>query len=172
MKFTFQYMWWNHFKHWIFDLSNGRNSGVQEIAGWLEADIQEADSANRMIERLRGIQAGKEKKGYIGTGNAHHIYAFDESLYLVCEYVDDLKVVLPIEEAIKALEGFAQFKSGDWQNPSYEPAPFTVIYDYEGAEAEARYAASGLPWGLTAEDIAENTRKIKATDGKRKGRKS
>ncbi len=81
MKYTFQYMWWDHFKEWIFDLSDGRNSGIQEIANWLVSDIQEAGSAQRMIALLRDIKKGKEKKGYVGTGNAHSIYAFDDSLF-------------------------------------------------------------------------------------------
>ena len=162
MQYTFHYMWWDRFKEWIFELSNGRDSGVQEIAGWLQADVQESSGAKHLIHRLRGIQEGKEKKGYIGTGNAHSMMVFDDSLYLRCEFDEELKVILPIEEAIKALEGFARFKSGDWKSPCYQPEPFTVKYDCEGADAEARYAASGLPGGLTNEDIAENTRKIDA----------
>lgn len=149
-----------------------RSKGATEIISWIGADIESCggDAAQRMIQRLRGIKVGKEKKGYIGTGNAHSILAFDESLYLRCEFDDELKVILPIDEAIRTLVDYVKFKSGDWQNPNYQPEPFTVSYDYEGAAAEAYYAGTGLPWGLAEQDIAQNTRKINATDKKRRKR--
>lgn len=119
-----------------------RSKGLTEIISWIGADIESCggDSAQRMIERLRGIKLRKEKKGYVGTGNAHSILTFDESLYLRCEFDDELKVILPIDEAIKALVSYVEFKSGDWRDPNCKPEPFTVSYDYEGAEAEAYYA--------------------------------
>ncbi len=149
-----------------------RSKGATEIISWIGADIEScgSDAAQRMIERLRGIKVGKEKKGYIGTGNAHSILAFDESLYLRCEFDDELKVILPIDEAIKTLVSYVKFKSGDWQNPNYQPEPFTVSYDYEGAEAEAYYASTGLPWGLSEQDIAQNTGEMNAMDKKGKKR--
>lgn len=148
-----------------------RSKGATEIISWIGADIESCggDAAQRMIQRLRDIKIGKEKKGYIGTGNAHSILAFDESLYLRCEFDDELKVILSIDEAIKTLESYVKFKSGDWQNPNYQPEPFTVSYEYEGAEAEAHYAGTGLLWGLAEQDIAQNTRTIDATGKKRGG---
>lgn len=161
MEVTFSFEWSDDFKRWDFPMYIP-SKGATEIISWIGADIDScgSDAPQRMIQRLRGIQEGKEKKGYIGTGNAHSMMAFDDSMYLRCEFDEELKVILPIDEAIKALEGFARFKSGDWKSPNYQPEPFTVKYDYEGADAYARYEASGSPAGLTAEDIAENTRKI------------
>lgn len=163
MEVVLNFEWNKHFKRWGFPMFI-ESEGVSEIASWIISDIDSCgdDAPQRMIERLRGIQAGKEKKGYIGTGNAHDMYAFDESLFLVCQFGDEKKVILPIEEAIKALEGFAKFKSGDWKNPNWQPEPFVVSYDYEGQEAEAIYSATGLPWGLSDEVIEENTRKVNA----------
>jgi hypothetical protein len=171
METKINFQWLFDFKRWYFQLSNAAGVGAAEIAAWLNDDIQHTSHANDMIDRLRGIQQGKEKKGYIGTGNAHSSYVFDDNLFLECQFNDDLKVILPIEEAIKALEAYARFKSGNWQDPNYQPEPFTVSYEYEGAEAEARYAETGLSWGVTAEEIAENTRKINVTDKKRKKQK-
>lgn len=147
MLVTYELKWLDQFVHWNFDYWHMPSRGAEEIANWLNDDIQHTSHANDMIDRLRGIQQGKEKKGYIGTGNAHSSYVFDDNLFLECQFNDDLKVILPIEEAIKALEAYARFKSGNWQDPNYQPEPFTVSYEYEGAEAEARYAETGLSWG-------------------------
>jgi len=171
VKTTLNFEWYDDFKRWDFPISIS-SKGATEIISWIGADIESSggDAAQRMIQRLRDIKVGKEKKGYIGTGNAHSILAFDESLYLRCEFDEELKVILSIEEAIKTLESYVKFKSGDWQNPSYQPEPFTISYDYEGATAEAYYAATGLPWGLTEQDITKNTQNTNAIDTKQKKR--
>jgi hypothetical protein len=171
VKTTLNFEWYDDFKRWDFPISIS-SKGATEIVSWIGADIESSggDAAQRMIQRLRGIKAGKEKKGYIGTGNAHSILAFDESLYLRSEFDEELKVILSIEEAIKTLESYVKFKSGDWQNPNYRPEPFTISYDYEGAAAEAHYAATGLPWGLTEQDITKNTQNINAIDTQQKKR--
>lgn len=172
MKTTLNFEWYDDFKRWDFPMSI-RSTGATEIISWIGADIESCggDAAHIMIERLRGIKVGKEKKGYIGTGNAHSILTFDESLYLRCEFDDELKVILPIDEAINALVSYVEFKSGDWRDPNCQPEPFTISYDYEGAEAEACYAGTGLPSGLSEQDIAQNTREINVMNrnGKKRG---
>ncbi|WP_146097313.1 hypothetical protein [Rhodoferax sp. TS-BS-61-7] len=171
MKTTLNFEWYDDFTRWDFPMSI-RSKGLTEIISWIGADIEACggDAAQKMIQRLRGIKVGQEKKGYIGTGNAHSILAFDQSLYLRCEFDDDLKVILPIDEAINALVSYVKFKSGDWRDPNCQPEPFTVSYDYEGAEAEAHFAGTGLPWGLSEQDIAYDNGKLNAMDKKGKKR--
>lgn len=161
MKFLFEFKWSKDFDRWDFDYWN-LPAGVEEIAAWLSDDIQYEGSAYRMIELLRKIQSGEEKKGYIGTGNAHSSYAFDDKLFLECQFAEEQKVALPIEEAIKALEGYARFhEEGNINDPNYQPKSFSVSYDAEGEAAAALYEATGLPWGLTEEEIEETTKRIK-----------
>jgi hypothetical protein len=153
MQVIYEFKWLSDFNRCDFDYWSIKTKGAMELAHWLSGDVQVASSAHRMIQRLHGILEGKEKKGYIGTGNAHNIYAFDESLYLNCQFDEEMHVVLPITEAIKALEGYARFMSGNIKDPSYQAEVIEVSYDLEGQAAADRYAATGLPLGLTPDRI-------------------
>lgn len=62
MLVTYELKWLDQFVHWNFDYWHMPSRGAEEIANWLNDDIQHTSHANDMIDRLRGIQQGKEKK--------------------------------------------------------------------------------------------------------------
>lgn len=139
----------------------GLRSGADEVLSWFSDDIQmSASSIKRWIELFNAVANGTHKGGYLGTGNAHHVGAIGEEVYLECDFTEEKKVLMTRTQIISALEHYRAFTESELRNRDREPSPFSIEYEFEGDEALARYSAIGGTIGLTQEEIDEDNREI------------
>lgn len=148
---------------WVTDpnsdprISSPHSVGVREIAAWLSDDVNSHLSAVGWIERLESLGSAGAK-GYLGTGNAHHVGAVNEYIFLECGFVDDFKVLIRRDHVISVLKFYISALEGCATNTCLE-----VECEVEGEQALNRYLELGGRLGLTDMEIAENTRKIKSS---------
>jgi hypothetical protein len=170
MKSGIIYSWWSSSLK-SFDITGSepdediratprQGCGVREIAAWLSDDVNSQNSAHMWIERVNAVAEGTAKGGYLGTGNAHHVRAVGEQVFLECEFAEELKVFMTRAQIVSTLQHYIQFLNSERKNKDYPPNPFEVEYEAEGEEALDRYLATGGALGWTEEEIAENTRKV------------
>lgn len=123
--------------------------GASEIAAWLADDlVTGVKSIEFWIEKLKSIANKKAEEGYLGSGNAHHVRAIDGFVFLECQFVDEMKVLLTYAQAIDALEQYEVFLKEETGDSISAPQPFEVEYESIGEEALDRYLAAGGKLGL------------------------
>lgn len=138
-------------------ISSSQSVGIREVAAWLSDDVNSRLSAIGWIDRLESLER-TEVKGYLGTGNAHHIGAVKEYIFLECEFEDEFKVLLRKEHIVSVLKFYISAHEEYATNFCAD-----VEYELEGEQALNRYLELGGSLGLFDKKIAENTRKVKAS---------
>ena len=118
--------------------------GAKEIAAWLSDDLSRGqDSINDWLEQFAAVAAGEIAGGYLGTGNAHHVRTVGEYVFIECEFVDELKVLLTCEQAVAALQKYSAFLAADTGGQTAPPPAFEVEFEDDGGAALERYLDAG-----------------------------
>lgn len=122
----------------------GTTIGSSTFADWLGSDIQySTKTAKEWLNIFNEVIDGNREPGYQGTGNTHSVMVTDNWVYIECEYKEEQKVFMRVEQAIIALEKYKSFLDNR-ANFSYQvPSPFEVEYEAEGQEALDRYLETG-----------------------------
>lgn len=122
----------------------GTTIGSSTFADWLGSDIQySTKTAKEWLNIFNEVIDGNREPGYQGTGNTHSVMVTDNWVYIECEYKEDQKVFMSVEQAIIALEKYKTFLDNR-DNFSYQvPSPFEVEYEAEGQQALDRYLETG-----------------------------
>jgi len=130
----------HHDMRWI---PSGNTDGTQEIAAWLDNDVVEQTTINWFIKQFNEFNFSVKKTNYIGSGNAHHVFSTGDYIFIMCEYVDYQKVLLPKEQCIRVLEKYRDFLSIDYKNKNIGPESFEVEYAGESEEALVNFIKLG-----------------------------
>jgi hypothetical protein len=118
--------------------------GAAEFAAWVRDDLSQGQQAiSSWIEKVNAVAEGETPGGYLGSGNAHHIMAMGELVYLECEYVEEMKVLMTRTQLVKALRAYAVFITEDIGHPHQPPPAFDVEYEASGEEARELYLKTG-----------------------------
>lgn len=110
--------------------------GAWEIASWIADDIQNSiQQIDELIEQYIDCE-GQKNAGicYIGTGNAHSLYACEDYLYLECDFDEEQKVLLTTVQMLRILD---QYKT--YIQNGCKPCIIEVEYIAEGHEAEKQF---------------------------------
>lgn len=122
----------------------GDSSGTKTVAHWLGNDIQFSKSEiARWRQTLTNVASGLVAPGYLGTGNAHSVYATKTHVLIESEYVESFKVYMTLEQVEQSLIAYLDFLESDFRNPSFEPAPFDVDFLSECDTARTDFLQSG-----------------------------
>jgi hypothetical protein len=122
----------------------GTTIGSSTVADWLGSDIQySTKTAKEWLNIFNEVIDGKREPGYQGTGNTHSVMVIDNWVYIECEYREDQKVFMSVEQAIIALEKYKSFLDNRVNFAYQVPSPFEVEYEAEGQEALDRYLETG-----------------------------
>lgn len=124
--------------------------GVCEIAGWLSDDIQySSHSVNIWIKNLTDLASSPAPDGIFGMSNAHWVTICQGYVFIYCEYVEELRVILTVDQTFYVLEQYRNFLTGHYKNPDFPPEPLDVEFIAEGQEALDIYlsleGSPGLP---------------------------
>jgi hypothetical protein len=118
------------------------STGGSAISGWLGSDIQYSENVlNKWVNVFKEVAKGSREPGYQGTGNTHSIMAIDDFVFIECEYLEDKKVFLTMQQMFNILEKYQLFLQSDYKNIA--PEEFEVEYLAEGAEAFEKYLETG-----------------------------
>jgi len=116
--------------------------GAREIAGWLANDIQYSlGSIEIWINNLTNLASSRAPDGFFGMGNAHWVMVTQDKVFIACEYVEEQRVLLTIDQLLYVLEQYKAFLVGNYTNPDVPPEPIDVEYIAEGEEAMRIYAS-------------------------------
>lgn len=125
-------------------ISTGNTEGSLEVASWLANEAQYSHKMVKWFEdQIINYDFETKKTNFIGSGNAHHIFSTGDHIFLMCEYVDEQKVLLTKEACLKALENYRSFLNSDYKNLEVTPEPFKIEYIAEGEEALAKFTELG-----------------------------
>ncbi len=116
-------------------------AGGEELAAWLSDDVASMESAKFWLKVFDAIVSAGDKEGFIGMGNAHNMYFAKGMIFLECEFVEETKVLININEATKMLQAYLIFNEDARRGKGLPPKPLLVEYEAEGQEARAF-----LPW--------------------------
>lgn len=123
--------------------------GAREIAGWLANDIQYSpNSVDIWINNLTDLASSLSPDGFFGMGNAHWVMVTKNKVFIACEYVQEQRVLLTIDQLLYILEQYKTFLDGNYTDPDFPPEPIDVEYITEGEEAMRIYAALEGSHGL------------------------
>ncbi|MCO7256557.1 hypothetical protein KSI86_20590 [Dickeya oryzae] len=113
--------------------------GAREIAGWLSNDIQYGvNSVDIWVKNLTDFSSGKITDGNFGIGNAHWVMVTQDKVLIGCEYVEEQRVLLTIEQTLYVLEQYRAFLAGSYTK-DYPPESIDVEYFAEGSNAVTQY---------------------------------
>lgn len=146
MKTTMSVMWDSDAKrHEI----TSAVAGAKEIAAWLSDDLPRGKaSIDAWLKQLADVAAGKIEGGYLGTGNAHHVRAMGDLVFLECEFVEEMKVLLTYKQVVEVLEKYSDFLDAEVGNIEFPPPPFDVEYEAVGDAALDLYLENGGKLGM------------------------
>jgi len=114
------------------------------VASWLANEAQYSHKMVKWFEdQIINYDFETKKNNFIVSGNAHHIFSAGDHIFLMCEYVDEQKILLTKEACLKALENYRNFLNGDYKNLEVKPEPFEVEYVVESEEALAKFTELG-----------------------------
>ena len=122
----------------------GTTVGSSAIADWLGQDIQYSKrSVDNWISIINDVASGIRESGYQGTGNTHSVMVTDDWVFIECEYVEEQKVFMSVQQALFALEKYKSFLVSRENHSKEIPSPFEVEYEAEGEEALDKYLDTG-----------------------------
>lgn len=123
--------------------------GICEIASWLSADLPAGlKSVDIWINNLTNLPSSRAPDGFFGMGNAHWVMVTKNMVFIACEYVQEQRVLLTIDQLLYILEQYKTFLDGNYTDPDFPPEPIDVEYIAEGEEAMRIYAALEGSHGL------------------------
>ncbi len=120
-------------------------AGAEEIASWLSDDVVSMNGAKEWIERLTPLALSGDKSCYLGMGNAHHVNFAKGMIFLECEFVERLKVLIDINALIRFLNDYLTFRDNAFRGKDLPPEPLLVEYVAEGQAAKDFYPWAELP---------------------------
>jgi hypothetical protein len=124
--------------------ATGDTLGASEVANWLAVEAEYSSNAIQWYEKqIINYDVKITNTNFIGSGNAHHIFSTGDYVFLLCEYVDDQKVLLTKDACLSALRSYRAFLDSDYKNPEIQPEPFEVEYIAEGEEALSEFIGLG-----------------------------
>lgn len=112
--------------------------GSREISQWLISEIHGVDSADFWLNNIKKIRSNDLSDGDFGLGNAHWSFLTKNYVMLSCEYVEELKVLLFLEQfeyIIEQYKIFLEYGNDAKKIPSY----IDVEYISEGSDAVEIY---------------------------------
>lgn len=124
-------------------MPTGNTEGSLEVAYWLNDDVFRKNTIDWFVKQLNEFDFSSKQTNYIGSGNAHHVFSTGEHVFLMCEYVDDQKVLLTKEQCLYALEQYRAFLSRNFRKKTFTPVPFDIEYIAEGDEAIIKFNELG-----------------------------
>jgi len=123
--------------------------GAKEIAAWLSDDLTRGqDSINDWITKFNAVATGELEGGYLGTGNAHHVRAVGEHVFIECEHADDMKVFLTRAQIVEVLRKYSTFLATDVADASQPPETFEIEFEADRELALDCYLAKGGKLGV------------------------
>lgn len=123
--------------------------GAKEIAAWMSDDLPRGqDSINDWLEQFNASTKVELEGGYLGSGNAHHVRAVGEYVFIECEFANDMKVLLTRMQLVEALRNYSTFLAVDVGDPSLPPEAFEIQFEADGTMALDSYLAKGGKLGL------------------------
>jgi hypothetical protein len=121
-----------------------QSEGGRELAAWLSDDIQaEARDIDEWLQWINEVADGKREAGYLGTGNAHSVWASGEAVFIGCEYGPQFKVLLTRGQAVHLLGKYREALALGLRNAERRPPAFGIEYVAEGDEASADFFQNG-----------------------------
>jgi hypothetical protein len=126
--------------------------GANEVASWLDNDIQEPISLGRWIQRIAKADQGLDPDYDVGFGNAHMTALVKNKIFIYCEYVEGQSVLMTTQQLLPVLHAYRDFfeqqTQGRYRDESDVPPSIPVEYLAEGDEAIALYEALEGSYGM------------------------
>ena len=124
--------------------ATGTTLGASEVAAWLSIEAEYSLNSIQWYEdQIANYNFNERKTNFIGSGNAHHTFSTGDFVFLMCEYVEDQKVILTKDACLSALNNYRTFLNSNYKNTEIVPDSFEVDYLAEGEEAMARFNEFG-----------------------------
>jgi hypothetical protein len=91
-------------------VSVGTTIGSSTFADWLGSDIQySTKTAEEWLNIFNEVVDGNREPGYQRTGNTHSVMVTESWVCIECEYKEDQKVFMSVQQALFALEKYKSF---------------------------------------------------------------